>query len=908
MAISEILLLHHSHTDIGYTNYQDNVFALQRDYMGRALDLAERYADGDEGERFVWTCETTVLAEDFFRTARTADIERALALARAGLLRFGGMFCNVTPLYSADLLERSLAQAERLRRDYRLDIRYALNCDVNGQSWGLVEMLLDSGFEGIAMALNRVMARDPQPRPRGFRWEGPSGRAILAWNGEHYGFGHHYGIPRVLEGGRWTKDIEASHPLVAAYLARLESSGYPHDFAFLQITSTFMWDNGGPQEELVSFVREWNRRGYLPRMRIGGLEELFARLGAGPGLPLLSGDWSDSWAQGVGSSAYETALVRRAQSRLASADLLSSVLPGVSPPSDTGREDRARAVGGLSLYCEHTWGGFDSVSNEGSANARGQWYRKASYAYEGNAAATRLVQAAMNGLASRLPQPDGKGGLTACVFNPLPWPRRVSLMLPRCEATGWEEAQFERNLELDSPQGTNPPIVDCGIVDLPACGYALVDVPLHPAPESGGIANAEGQGRLRLPPLSPQLPPGVRSDTSVVRRGWVMENSRYRVELDPRTGAIASLVDKTEGAEWVDSSTPWKLGEYVRETNLSPRGRDDMQMDFVSSPDFDRQPFLSPERRGPDRVIEAEWYAGRGSGRMLLRMSAPGVSELRFQVVLYDDLPWIDLVYDFSPDEGTGPESTYIAFPLALEKPEFRYEAAGAIVRADEEQLPFACRDFYAVQDWVDVRDASRGMSVALPDAPLVHFGGFTNHRYLERRASDQPLLVSWPLNNHWMTNFRPRQDGWTRFRYRLLPGTGPFDPVAATRFGAESSVEPLVGPLWDRPAGLDHRAYAESAALPADSGLLSLEPDTVRLVSLRPGDEPGTCVAVFQELAGLETAFSMRVGAGTIVKAARRTKDGAKPLDVAGGILKASIGRRELVAIELEIAAGTRR
>src|SRR5262249_48154135 len=166
MTVKDILLVHHSHTDIGYTNYQDNVFALHRDYIGRAMDLAERYADGAEGERFRWTSETTILTDDFVRHASSSEVDRLRELHKRGLIDFGGMFCNWTPLASTEILARSFMVAQRLRQDYGFDIRYGMNCDVNGQSWGLVEMLLDSGFGGMAMAINRVMARDPQPRPR----------------------------------------------------------------------------------------------------------------------------------------------------------------------------------------------------------------------------------------------------------------------------------------------------------------------------------------------------------------------------------------------------------------------------------------------------------------------------------------------------------------------------------------------------------------------------------------------------------------------------------------------------------------------------------------------------------------------------------------------------------------------
>jgi len=86
---------------------------------------------------------------------------------------------------------------------------------------GLVELLLDAGFDGFSMAINRVMARDPQPRPIGFRWAGPSGRTLTVWHGEHYGFGHLLGIPLVQKPSGWAYDLDAAHSKVQAYITGL---------------------------------------------------------------------------------------------------------------------------------------------------------------------------------------------------------------------------------------------------------------------------------------------------------------------------------------------------------------------------------------------------------------------------------------------------------------------------------------------------------------------------------------------------------------------------------------------------------------------------------------------------------------------------------------------------------------
>ncbi len=151
----------------------------------------------------------------------------------------------------------------------------------------MVELLLDAGFRRLQHGDQSRDGRNPQPRPRGFRWVGPSGRTLLTWHGEHYGYGHALGIPRSQTRRGWDTNIDDAYPRVQEYVNSLIETGYTYDFIMFQITSTFMWDNGGPQEELVQFVREWNRRGWQPRLNIVRLDEFFARLDAQPGLPTL---------------------------------------------------------------------------------------------------------------------------------------------------------------------------------------------------------------------------------------------------------------------------------------------------------------------------------------------------------------------------------------------------------------------------------------------------------------------------------------------------------------------------------------------------------------------------------------------------------------------------------------------
>jgi hypothetical protein len=441
-----------------------------------------------------------------------------------------------------------------------------------------------------------------------------------------------------------------------------------------------------------------------------------------------------------------------------------------------------------------------------------------------------LTQSALRDLAARLSQ-DGLPRVIA--FNPLPWPRRVPLYLPRVASTNWALPNLERSLELAAPQANVTLSQDYGMVDLPAGGYVTLPLrtagPVSPQP----IFALDSMAEVKAPDLIPSIASGLSPADNVVGRGWTLENHFYALRIDPANGAIASLVSKADGYEWVDQSTPWRLGQYVYETNCSPRGRRDMQVTMESQPDFDRQPSLAPLRRGPDRVLDCRTVPGVGKGRLALRLQCPGAHAMHFQVVLYEDESWIDLIYDIDKIAVTEPESVYVAFPLTLARSAAFYNTTGAVVQAEAEQLPYACRDFYFIQQWAGLNDGARGCTLISPEAALVHFGGFTNHKYQPHLEMGQPSLVSWLMNNHWLTAYPASQQGWTRFTHRLILHEGPFDPAAAARAAAEFCTPPLCGPVLDRPAGMLARDFPFELHLPDQVSLLSVEPANVQLVRL---------------------------------------------------------------------------
>ena len=295
MRVQEILISHHSHTDIGYTHEQPVLWELQARYIEQAMDLIEETMDWPEGARLKWTCEVTAPVLYWLKAAKSRDVERFAEHARAGYIEVTALFCNLTPLCNLEELHRLLLPVARLRRELGIPVRTAMNSDVNGLPWPLVDLLLDSGITGVTMAINEHMGGAPLERPLAFWWVGPSGRKILAYNGLHYGFLQLYGLGE--------DPVQEAHARIIEWL---ESHPVANRMPVLYVQNTRRdhRDNNGPSEKLAPFVREWNEAGLMPRLRLVTPVEAMERLAALPAgmIQEVRGDWHDYWNFGAGSS------------------------------------------------------------------------------------------------------------------------------------------------------------------------------------------------------------------------------------------------------------------------------------------------------------------------------------------------------------------------------------------------------------------------------------------------------------------------------------------------------------------------------------------------------------------------------------------------------------------------------
>src|SRR5216683_1631457 len=108
LKIKEILLLHHSHLDVGYTHSQPILWELQHEYLGQVLDWLEQTENLPDGARPKWTCEVTEPVRRWLTRSSEKDVKRFIKLYQKGRIGVSALRWHTTALSNRAGLERLL--------------------------------------------------------------------------------------------------------------------------------------------------------------------------------------------------------------------------------------------------------------------------------------------------------------------------------------------------------------------------------------------------------------------------------------------------------------------------------------------------------------------------------------------------------------------------------------------------------------------------------------------------------------------------------------------------------------------------------------------------------------------------------------------------------------------------------
>ena len=148
------------------------------------------------------------------------------------------------------------------------------------------------------------------------------------------------------------------------------------------------------------------------------------------------------------------------------------------------------------------------------------------------------------------------------------------------------------------------------------------------------------------------------------------------------------------------------------------------------------------------------------------------------------------------------------------------YETGGAVVKLDDEQLPYASRHYITAQRFVRIADAKSEVTVACPDAPLWQVGGYTFGRFgdpdgrVTRERADPRRLAHQQLLEHQLPGRPGRPE---QYRFPVVPA--PARPLGQSVRDALAAMSPPSAPLcrpWRCPHGVGDADRAGSRAIPA--------------------------------------------------------------------------------------------
>lgn len=759
--IVELLCMHHTHLDIGYTHVQPALLKLHMDYIDEVLDLCTQTEDWPDESRFRWTCETTLPVRQWLTVARQENQTRFRHFLDNGQICIAAQLFHATPLADSEQLIHMLQPIRQLREQFGIAISTSINHDINGQPWPLSQILLDAGVKLHIMGINTHFGGYPLKRPYLFRWQTPDQQDILAFNGEIYVKFNWLFQP-------YRNDLNFIEQQMEQYIAALEASAYPYPFAFMTATNPPLCDNNGPDYELPNLIRQWNERGYPVKIKLATSDMLLECIEKIPrsDIPVHAGDWTDYWNFGSASSAKMTRLHRKARRKKQTADLLESILGCPSPQYSQASTD---AQANLDLYTEHTWGHMHNIDHPDRFDVEEGWHHKAHFVYEASGLTSYLLGSQMESLAGN-PRQSGKPE-GVLLINPTSAPLSYRLCVNREYYRAGRHlaaSRIEAYTVSNDKQDSSDEYSFYGTFDIPPFSWKT----------------------LKLDSLKKE-----RSLQEFPLTSCHLENAYFRLEFEPTTGKISALWDKIHAWQIADTMSTFSFFQYIQET-IDPTANPVSRKTFYDAQVNGWNQDWKALRQGPHRLLSCLASQNGPDAVLVLRWHAPGVKMLEQKITLYGSRQAIGLDLWFDKEDIRTPEGIYIAFPLNLEPWNCQFDTAGMFVALDTEQLPGACRDWLTVDKTVSVYDGQHGITLACPDAPMVQVGGFRfGRKSTAIPRESNPLLLAWPMNNYWETNFPAKQPGIHRLYYELSTFS-TFDPVTAFRAGIAAGQDVEIAPI----------------------------------------------------------------------------------------------------------------
>ena len=793
-----LFLVPHVHLDVGYSDYQAKVTAIQSRILDEAMDMAAQHP------AFRFSTDGQWNLDQFLHSRTPAEQDRIIEAIRQQEIYIPAQSSNLlTGFPSAETLIRSLYPSANFSRVHGTPLNYANITDVPSYSWSYASILAAAGIPYFAAGSNNdrapVLLQGHLNENTPFWWEGPDGGKVLMWYSRHYmQMQFLFGLPPLTQTG------EEVLPL---FLEMYERPTYLASSAILfgtQVENTDLF----PQQ--AALADEWNALYAYPHIEYSGFHDALDNIAQqfGNAIPTVRGDGGPYWEDGIGSDALYAAMERENESRALSAEKLATLATLVNPRLAVNREELHSMWSNMVLFDEHTWTSWNSVSDPDSDEAIEQLHVKDLRA---TTATNQRNDILRNGAAS-LADSIAAGVDSLIVFNPLNWKRDGEVTI-----------DLDKDLEI-ADRATKKPIhyivlhegpnfrqVEFRAADVPPVGYKVYELrATHTAP------------------------PASQRTTSTT-----IESRFYRVELDPASGSIHSIYDKELNKELVDTYSSWRFGQYLYVTGGDEEPNSILQYRAVSP-----KPELHPHAAKDGRLISVEQTPW--GWRAELSSSAENTPEIHTEVRVYNGEKKIELIEEIDKKPELRKEAVYFAFPFAMTHAQFQYEIQNGVVDPARDMYPGAGHEWFSIQHWISVEQDGVSATVMPLDAPLATFGDINRGEWPTEFGQRPGNIFSYVMNNYWHTNYRAAQGGHFRFRYVMTSATRT-DAAALSRMGWEESTPLEQDQIRSQDKALDLPRPLNGN----EASLLTIDDPDLLLDTWKPAEDGNGTILRFIDLGG---------------------------------------------------------
>lgn len=848
----KVYLVKSSHEDIGYENY---IFKKQHD-IANFIDLGREQSSpksvaGNIGSRtavmkespFHYTMESILFQRNYIEERGEAAwrniVEKDL---KPGHMSLEGAPSGVHSHWmDYEELARMTYPARRETRDrFGLDLKTFMIVDNPSLSWSGMQAVADAGFKYVARwgqswrsGGNNDYATTKVPAI--FWWQGPDGvsKVLYSWR-SHYSNGFWYG-----QTSSYSNLVELGAANVSGFLREVESGSvlgpYPYDAL---VTPEYI-DHDIPRFDM-RMLPAWHEKYSYPTITVAGPESFFEYIEKkyGDSLPVLHGDLNNFSADYASIDPVSQGWKREAARLLPAAEGLGVVAGTMNPGFALLPAEVERTYTRMFDYDEHCWPTLPRATDEQLFNA--SWVKN----HEARRALEHAQSLFAQSAGELVKNIAGQGEGVLVVFNSLVHPRTDVVTASGTAAT-----------VTDLHTGRSIPCAPAGegkfsfvATDVPAFGYALFRI------ESATPAAAV---------------PELQADAASI------SNSFYTVRFNATDGTVASIVDKSNGRELIDASAPYRANQLVyvhKNTRESKEG-------------FEYSPLKTLRTASRVEGAKAEfevWIDDAKLGGKIHQTVTLHAGVKRIDFV--NKLESIDVMWG-AKYEDRYCDNLYYAFPFAVKDGQIRAEYPGGVVRPYDDQLRWGSHDYLYANRWIDVSNATGGVTLASREAGTFSLGEIRYNEFDVNYKPTKPWLFNYAWSNRMagLLTLNP-DDCNASFHYSITSHDGNWNSGAAVQLGWQAG-----SPLLALPVPPD----GKGAWTVKQQGFLTVDASNVQLTVLKTSGQAGRgWIARLVETDGRTTECELDASALGVTDASlcNLVEDDGKPLAVKGGKVRVPI------------------